>query len=261
MNVLAAQRHSAIVAEVERSGAVRVSDLVRHLGVSDMTIRRDISNLAERGLIRRVHGGAVSVSHARDEPGFTAKSTMQRAEKLAIAARAAHLVSPGDTIGISAGTTTYELAVTLQHVPDLTVVTNSIPVAQFLHESPAPGARVVLTGGVRTPSDALVGPVAVNALRSLHVDQLFIGAHGIEVGPGLTTPNLDEAETNRALVASARRVVVLADHTKLGIIGLSSFLELDKVDELIADAGLPGRRQAELAALVDILTIARPLPA
>ncbi len=256
MSALAAQRRSFIVDEVARSGAVRVSDLTMRLGVSDMTVRRDIDHLAERGLLHRVHGGAISVTHAGEEPGFGAKSSLQHAEKLAIASRATVLVAPGDTIGISAGTTTYQLAVALRSVPDLTVVTNSVPVAQFLHEAAAPGSRVVLTGGVRTPSDALVGPVAVNALRTLHVDQLFIGAHGLDVGPGLTTPNLDEAETNRALAAAARRVVVLADHSKVGVIGLSSFLDLEDVDELITDWGMPTRVRTALADRVGQLTIA-----
>jgi DeoR/GlpR family transcriptional regulator of sugar metabolism len=99
-------------------------------------------------------------------------------------------------------------------VPDITVVTNSVPVAQLLHEAHTPGQTVVLTGGMRTPSDALVGPVAVQALHSLHVDRLFLGAHGVDLEAGLTTPNIVEAETNRALVAAARQLCILADHTK-----------------------------------------------
>ena len=109
-------------------------------------------------------------------------------QKQAIAQAAAELVEPGSSIGISAGTTTYELARAVRGVPDLTVVTNSIPVAQLLHESGTPGQTVVLTGGVRTPSDALVGPVAVGALRMLHVDRLFLGVHGMDARAGLTTP-------------------------------------------------------------------------
>jgi len=174
-----------------------------------MTVRRDIDRLDGEGLLERVHGGAVAATpRATDEPGFTAKSTLMTAEKQAIAQEAAHLVQPGATIGISAGTTTYELARAVRDVPQLTVVTNSVPVAQLLHESQAAGHVVVLTGGVRTPSDALVGPVAVTALSGLHVDRLFLGAHGIDRGAGLTTPNLVEAETNRAMVRSARTVCV-----------------------------------------------------
>src|SRR6478672_10616476 len=133
--------------------------------------------------------GAVAVGgRTSDEPGFRAKSALMTAQKQAIAAAAAAFVEPGSSIGISAGTTTYELARAVRGIPDITVVTNSIPVAQLLHETGTPGQTVVLTGGVRTPSDALVGPVAVTALRSLHVDLLFLGAHGVDPGAGLTTP-------------------------------------------------------------------------
>jgi DeoR/GlpR family transcriptional regulator of sugar metabolism len=183
------------------------------------------------------------------------------AEKHAIALAAAGLVEPGATIGISAGTTTFEFARAIRNVPHLTVVTNSVPVAQLLHESGGGSHVVVLTGGVRTPSDALVGPVAVSALQGLHVDRLFLGAHGIDRNAGLTTPNLVEAETNRALVRASRSVCVLADHTKVGIIGLSTFMALGEVDTLITDAGVPSRARAVLEERVEHLVLAEVAPA
>jgi len=114
----------------------------------------------------------------------------------------------------------------------------------------------VLTGGARTPSDALVGPVADLTIRSLHLDTLFLGCHGIDPVAGLTTPNLAEAETNRAFVKAARKITVVADHTKWGIVGLSSFAELDEVDTLISDAGLPAEARGLLADRVGQLVIA-----
>lgn len=255
--MLASQRRAHILGLVEESGAVRVSDLVHHLRVSDMTIRRDIERLDREGLLNRVHGGAVARAHrTSDEPGFSAKSGLMRQAKHAIAQAAAELVTPGSAIGISAGTTTFELARAVRHVPGLTVVTNSVPVAQLLHESGTPGQSVILTGGFRTPSDALVGPVAVAALRSLHVDRLFLGVHGLDLGAGLTTPNLVEAETNRALVGTTAHVCVLADHTKWGIRGLSTFADLREVEMLITDAGLPGRARAAIAEVVSEIVIA-----
>ena len=257
MSVLASQRRAAILAMVEESGAVRVSDLVDQLGVSDMTVRRDIERLDSEGLLERVHGGALAVvPRVTDEPGFSAKSMLMTAEKHAIALAAARLVEPGATIGISAGTTTYEFARVIRNLPRLTVVTNSVPVAQLLHEAGGGDHVVVLTGGVRTPSDAHVGPVAVSALQGLHVDRLFLGAHGIDRSAGLTTPNLVEAETNRALVRASRSVCVLADHTKVGIVGLSTFMPLDEVDTLITDAGVPTRARALLDESVEHLVLA-----
>jgi DeoR/GlpR family transcriptional regulator of sugar metabolism len=114
---------------------------------------------------------------------------------------------------------------------------------------------VVLTGGVRTPSDALVGPVAVAALRSLHVDLLFLGAHGVDPTTGLTTPNLVESETNRALVASARHVCVLADSSKWGTIGLSTFADISEIDLFVTDNGLPERARAALSEAVGSIEI------
>jgi DeoR/GlpR family transcriptional regulator of sugar metabolism len=116
----------------------------------------------------------------------------------------------------------------------------------------------VLTGGVRTPSDALVGPVAVNALRSLHVDWLFLGVHGFDDRAGFTTPNLEEPETNRALIGSARQVVVTADSTKWGVVGLSSMAQLEDVDIVITDDGLDPEGQRVLHSRVPRLIIARP---
>jgi DeoR/GlpR family transcriptional regulator of sugar metabolism len=255
--VLASQRRTTIASLVAESGAVRVADLVTQLGVSDMTIRRDIEQLAREGLVERVHGGALAVGgRSSEEPGFTAKSGLMTHEKEAIAAAAAALVEPGASIGISAGTTTFAFARAVRSVPDLTVVTNSIPVAQLLHESGTPGQTVVLTGGVRTPSDALVGPIAVSALRMLHVDRLFLGVHGMDARAGLTTPNLVEAETNRAMIEMARRLCVLADHTKWGTVGLSTITELAEVDVLVTDRGLPDRARSALSDAVGELVVA-----
>jgi DeoR/GlpR family transcriptional regulator of sugar metabolism len=141
-------------------------------------------------------------------------------------------------------------------VPDLTVVTNSMQVANVLHGNARPDLTVVLTGGVRTPSDALVGPIAVTSIRSLHLDVLFMGVHGITVEPGLTTPNLLEAETDRALVAASERIVVVADHTKWGIRGLSRIAGLDEIDVVVSDSGLGADARAAIGEHVERVVIA-----
>jgi DeoR/GlpR family transcriptional regulator of sugar metabolism len=236
--MLARQRQELILDAVRTTGGARVSELVERLGVSDMTVRRDIEVLATRGLVTRVHGGATTAGSSVDEPGFAAKSGLHTAAKQAIAAAAAALIEPGASVALSAGTTTHAVASALLTVPRLTVVTNSLRVAEVLHESPRDDLTVVLTGGERTPSDALVGPVAVAALRGLHVDWLLMGVHGMDAEAGFTTPNLVEAETNRALVASARRVAVVADNSKWGVVGLSTIATLDEVDVVVTDVGL-----------------------
>jgi DeoR/GlpR family transcriptional regulator of sugar metabolism len=250
--VLARQRQELILDEIRRTGAVQVHALVSRLGVSDMTVRRDLDVLAKRGLVEKVYGGATSVvGRSTEEPGFEAKSVRALPQKEAICARAAGLIRPGTAIGISAGTTTWTFARFLDDVPDLTVVTNSIRVADALQRVGRTDRTVVLTGGVRTPSDALVGPVAVQTLRSLHLDMVFLGVHGMADGPGFTTPNLNESETDRALVEAGRRLVVLADHTKWGMVGLSTIARLDDADVVISDEGLPADGRAALAEHVD----------
>jgi DeoR/GlpR family transcriptional regulator of sugar metabolism len=226
---LARQRHEVIVAEVRRRGAVRVSELATLLGVSDMTVRRDLEVLDDAGLVDKVHGGAtLRDERTSDEPGFEAKSLRNTREKHAIALAAASLVRPGQAIGITAGTTTWQMAYHIVDIANLTVVTNSVRVADVLHQSRRDDRTVVLTGGVRTPSDALVGPVSVGALRSLHLDSVFMGVHGMSERAGFTTPNLMEAETNRAFVEATEHLVVLADHTKWGVTGLSSMAPLHR---------------------------------
>ncbi|WP_218220280.1 DeoR/GlpR family DNA-binding transcription regulator [Nesterenkonia sp. Act20] len=273
--MLAAQRRAGIVSLLDSAGAVSVSELATRFEVSDMTIRRDLENLAEAGLIAKVHGGAVSpaagaaaAARRTEEPGFEAKSDQMLPEKQAIAAAAAELLAPGMSVGLSAGTTTWALAHHLLSVPELTVVTNSPRIAAIFHRaadaradtharerareqvgeraSSAADPKVILTGGVRTPSDALVGPLANQALRSLHLDLVFLGTHGFSAAAGFTTPNLEEAETNRTLLESGARAAVLADHSKWNITALGTFARLPQIDALISDTGLPNAAAAEL---------------
>jgi DeoR/GlpR family transcriptional regulator of sugar metabolism len=239
-----------------------VSDLVRELGVSDMTIRRDLEQLHDQGLLAKVHGGATSTSgSALFEPGFSARSSMQQEAKEAIATAAAALVRPGQAIAISAGTTTYAVAQRLLDVPRLTVVTNSVPVSDVLHRGGRADQTVILTGGTRTPSDALAGPFAVAAMRTVHVDVVLMGVHGMDPGAGFTTPTMLEAETGRALVESGRSLVVVADHSKWGVIGLSSIAKLSQADILITDTGLDQAARDTLAAEVRKLVIVDPASA
>lgn len=255
--MLARQRQDRILREVREHGGVRVAELTGLLNVSDMTVRLDLSRLAGRGLVEKVHGGATSPDgRSSEEPGFEARSMRQQAEKVAIARAAACLVSPGMAVGLSAGTTTAALAGHLCDIPDITVVTNSFPVAEILRRSGRTDVTVVLSGGVPTSSQALVGPVADAALRSLHVDLLFMGVHGMDEHDGFTSPNLMEAETDRAFLASASRLVVVADSTKWGVVGLCRIARLDDVDVVITDSRLPVGARAALAERVPQLITA-----
>ena len=243
VRLLAARRHELILKEIERHGSARVRDLVETLDVSPMTIRRDIDNLAAEGKLMRVHGGASAAptpknAASSDEPGFDAKSRRQYGEKLAIASKAAEMVQPGSAIGITAGTTTALLAGEIADIEDLLVVTNSMAVAEVLHRSRRSDLDIIVTGGTPTPSRALVGPMAEATLSSLHLDQLFMGVHGMAESTGYTSPNLLEAQTLRSFINASESLVVLADHTKWGTIGLSTIAPLNAAQTVVTDDGL-----------------------
>src|SRR5260370_11398233 len=261
--MLARHRQSLILQAVRSDGSARVSDLTQRLGVSDMTIRRDLEVLARDGLVEKVHGGAVLPgAPTGHEPGFEAKLVLERPEKTAIARTAASLVTPGTAIAVAAGTTTFALAQCLLDVPGLTIVTNSLRVTNLysgIRGLDGSADSVILTGGVRTPSDALVGPVADLTIRSLHFDLLFLGCYGFDPDAGLTTPNLAEAETNRTLMPVARRGVVLAHHPTWGLVSLSSFARLSDVDVLITDDMLPADARAQVADQVGELIYAESM--
>jgi DeoR/GlpR family transcriptional regulator of sugar metabolism len=252
--LLADQRRAAIRDEVARTGAVRMTDLVARLGVSEMTIRRDITALAEQGHLARVHGGAVAREGSAAEPAFTDKAARAGAQKLAIAAAVADLVGPGTSLGLTAGTTTAAVAsalTRLPHLATLNVLTNSPPAADVLFAHPQRPA-VVVTGGEPTPSAALVGPVAAAVCDSFHLDLLVMGVSGMDAAAGLTSPTLAEAETLTAFVRASRRVVVAADSSKWGTTALRTIVRWDAVDLLVTDDGLPADALDHLRDVVDV---------
>lgn len=252
---LAPQRRQRILEWVTRDGFVRVTELVERLGVSEMTVRRDINELAGHGSVERVHGGAVAASGAGSEPLFSAKVERATAQKEAIGHVAASRVRPGESLILSAGSTTLAVARAIAAMPyasTLTVLTNSLPAADVLSESVAEGhpsgggPTVLLTGGQRTRSDALVGPLAVDAARSMRVKWAFLGAHAVDGQLGLMTPNLEEAQVNQTFVGAAGTVVAVTDHSKWGVPGLRSFCSLADLDLLVTDAETSGENAEAL---------------
>ena len=257
--MLAAERRGVILRALRSGGAVRVADLAADLDVSEMTVRRDLDTLDAQDLLRKVHGGAVGRHNRGDEPRSAVKAGRQQSEKSAIAAAAAETVEDGMTIAIGAGTTTTELARRLRARSSITVVTNSIGIFEELTDPGAHGADaplVYLSGGVRTPSDALVGPVADAAIASFRVDATYLGVHGFDPDAGLTSPNIAEAQTNRTLIGIGGRLIVLADHSKYREVGACVFASLDRVQTLITDDGLNAADRAVVGGHVGDLVLA-----
>ena len=214
--MLAAERRDAILRALQSGGAVRVADLADELAVSEMTVRRDLDTLDAQDLLRKVHGGAVPRHNRGEEPRSAEKAGQQRAEKAAIAAIAAATVEDGMTIAIGAGTTTTELARHLR-APALDHRRHQLASTSFSElTDPDRGRRrptplVYLSGGVRTPSDALVGPVADAAIASFRVDATYLGVHGFDPRrrPDLTEhrrgPDQSDADRDRRPTRGARR--------------------------------------------------------
>lgn len=254
--MLVTERRERMLALTRERGTVSIADLSAALQVSVMTVRRDIDLLADEGVVERVRGGVRMPAATRQSAAQTAAT----AERRAIATTAAAFVEPGMAVGISGGPTALALARELMRVPELTVVTNSLAVSDLFSppdRADAPYTQtVVLTGGVRTPADSLVGSVAVRALEHLHCDLVFLDAHGLDVQAGITTMNLLEAETNRAFMAAAREVIVLADHTRWGVVGLTTVADLSDIDRLVTDDGLEAAAGEQLAAHVGALHLA-----
>ncbi|MEU6861704.1 DeoR/GlpR family DNA-binding transcription regulator [Streptomyces sp. NPDC046876] len=250
--MFAAERRQLILEMVRANGAVSLRELARVVQTSEVTVRRDVRALEAEGLLDRRHGGAVLPGGFTRESGFPQKSHLATAEKTAIADVAAGLVEEGEAVVVGAGTTTQELARRLARVPGLTVVTNSLLVAQALAH--ANRVEVVMTGGtLRGSNYALVGSGAEQSLQGLRVSRAFLSGSGLTAERGLSTSNMLSASVDRALVQAAAEVVVLADHTKLGTDTMFQTVPTDVMTRLVTDEppAHDDRAATELQALAD----------
>lgn len=228
-----------ILQELLQTGEVSVDKLSKQLDVSPSTIRRSLTVLEQQGLLRRTHGGAVTVEPMLYEPfrhvsTFGEQEQNQAAEKRRIGLAAAELVSDGDIIAIGAGTTTTQVARSIRHRKGITVITNAINIAMEL--SHQDHLKVLLTGGELSGSwFALVGPTAIANIGEIFVDKVFIGVDGINSEKGLTTNYQDQAVIHRAMLRQARQKIVVADHRKIGLTGTALICPLKEIDLLITN--------------------------
>ncbi len=210
-----------------------VAELSEMLGASPSTIRRDLDELQDRGLVFRVHGGA-SITEISGEPAPPVRATTHAEEKRRIGERAAALVDDGSTVLISGGTTTEAMLGFLGHLGRLTVVTNGLKIASMLAQSPAIDV-IVLGGLLRREEMSLLGHLTVQALDEFQIDMVFMGAFGIDAELGLTGMNLGETQTDRALIGSAPELVLLADSSKLDQRGPVRLAPVTAVSTLVTD--------------------------
>lgn len=242
----AEERQQFILDRGREVGRVDVAELAALLSVTPETVRRDLTGLEHLGLLRRVHGGAIPIDRLGFEPGVAARDSVLLAEKERIAKAALEELPTDGAILLDAGTTTARLADLIPAELEITVVTNSLPIALTLAAKPA--VTVLLLGGrVRGRTLATVDDWALRPLEETCVDVAFVGTNGLSTSRGLTTPDVAEASVKRAMIAAARRTVVLADHTKIGVDHFARFAELAKVDTIVTDSGLDEETAADLA--------------
>jgi DeoR/GlpR family transcriptional regulator of sugar metabolism len=233
---LAAGRMEKLRRVLKERRIVRVDELTAELGVSAATVRRDLLHMENRGELRRVHGGAVAPESRLEEPLFDDKTSIAAPEKQRIAAAAAALIRPKDSIFLDGGSTVLALAALLHDRTDITVVTNSLRVAAELAGG---GPSLILTGGeLRRLSQTFVGPLTRFTLDQIHVDRAFMGTIGLTRDAGLTTTDPREAYTKSLIMEHAEEVILLADSSKIGKVSFARFGELRKLNLLITDKAL-----------------------
>ena len=239
------ERLSLILERLSQTGSVGVSEVAAELGASTASVRRDLRLLEQQHLLSRTHGGAVANATVYELP-LRYRSGSHEDEKRRIAAVAAHRVDGSvATVGMTGGTTTTEVARCLIDRIGLTVVTNALNIASELALRPT--VKLIVTGGTaRSESYELVGPLAESTLADLNLDIVVVGVDGISVDAGLTTYHEVEAATNRTMIGRARRVIVVADGSKVGKLALARICGIEAVYELITDASAD---KAELARL------------
>lgn len=249
--MFAEERKTEILQLIRIGNPVTVSSLSQRFGVSESTVRRDLQELEDNGLVQRTHGGAISVQTGF-EMSFQEKEVCFLAEKQQIASLAAGLVNDGETVLLDSGTTTLEIA-RLLRTRKITVATNSMDIAQVFAEEAA--VETVLLGGtLRKNTRALVGYLTNDALRKMYFDKVFLATNGIDPEFGITTPNLTEAETKRYMLRAGSQKILVADSSKIRRRSLSRICGLEDIELLITDDGLTDTDRQQLAALTKVLT-------
>ena len=243
----AEERQAAIVNQAKAAGRVEVADLAERFQVTPETVRRDLTALERAGLLKRVHGGAIVVDLAGFEPALAVREVAQTEEKARIARTALDWLPRQGAIALDGGSTTHQFAEILPYDRTLTVVTNNLAIALPLADRTDLTVHIV-GGRLRGSTLTTVDEVALDYLRGVHLDVVFLGTNGFSIERGLTTPDSAEAAVKRAFVAAARTKILLTDHTKFGIDHFAHVANLADIDTIITDSGLSDEAATDLEA-------------
>ncbi len=248
VSMLSAERHRLLIEFINIRQNVSIADVCEYFSISEATARRDLDLLAERGLIERVHGGAVSKETRQGEPPVLLREKEQYQEKKRIAMAASNLIQDGETVFLGSGTTVVEVAKNLVSRKNFTVITNSLLVANILADQN--DITVVMIGGILRHSEfSLIGHLANEALLGLRVDKVIIGIHSIDSQYGLTNEYMPEIETDRAILGIGKQIIVLADHTKCGHVSVAFLAPVNSMDILITDQAVSDKFESEMISM------------
>ena len=260
-DAFATERQDHIARTVEEHGRARVAELAEQFGVSGVTIRKDLVVLEAAGRVIRAHGGAIVPDRSRPERAFEIRERLQGAEKAAIGAAAAALVRDGESIALDASTTALYMARALKvrgGWNHLTVITNGLRIASEL--AGHPGITVAMPGGwVRWEALSLVGGLGDGVFDRVNVQTAFVGAAGFTVETGLNDATEEEAQIKRAMVAAARSVFAIVDHTKWDRVAFATFCRMDRLSGVVTDGAAPGTMVRALRSLgVTVTQVSAP---
>lgn len=246
--MIPAERRARIVDLVRERRAVRVSALSEDLGVSGMTIRRDLERLEAEGVLVRTHGGAVLKRHMAEETLYFERESASAEEKRRIAQHAAALIEPGETVFLSSGTTAAQVIRHIDPSLEARIVTHNVGAVQ---EARGLRVEIVLVGGLYRPrSNAVSGPLALEHIGRFHAGKMLIGVDGFDLEEGLTTPTMGMAGVERAMLAQTRgEVVALADASKIGVVADVVVCGLDQLDTVMVDDGVDESVREEIVRL------------
>lgn len=239
--MLDAGRRRQIVAFIEENNGATVAQLSGQFGVSQATVRRDLTKLGQQGLIERAHGGAAPKFRSQvqrfPEPPILKRASLQAKEKRDIGRAAARHVEDGDTVIVSGGTTTAQMIPHLAERRNLTVITNALNIASLLASYPNITA-IILGGALRHSELSMLGALAEDAIKNIRVQKLFMGTPAIHVSYGLSADDMSEVQSDRSIMAAAQEITVLADHTKFGRVATMRQAPLERVHRIITDTGV-----------------------
>ncbi len=246
-SLLSAERHRLLFEYIKKEKNISITKVCEQFSISEATARRDLDLLAERGLIERVHGGAVAKENGLGEPPVLLRENEQYLEKRRIALAASELIKDGETVFLGSGTTVAEVARNLVNRKNLTVITNSTLVINHLIEFPE--ITVIVLGGMLRHSEfSLIGHLTNEALSGLRADKVIIGIHSIDANYGLTSGYVPEVVTDRAILGIGKQIIVVADHTKCGRVSIAFVAPVDVINIVITDQAVSQKFESEIIA-------------